>query len=277
MEQKLSAAIDKMPAFPKSVQRVLALAADIDCSPADLVDVIKHDPIFTLKVLKVVNSPFVGLRQKITSINQASVYLGVNTLKNLALGLASIGALPRRNKAGFDMEAFWLHSLATGVAARELAAELKLETTLREDLFSAGLLHDVGKAVFALYMPEEYRLVLAELAAAPQTSLLRAEAAALGLSHPQMGARLARKWALPALLHDALALHHTTDAAPLPALCVQGADLAVKSLGHFYAAEPMPLAAPAVCELFGRDIGELASAMPDFDKHFQKARIFIEV
>ena len=63
-------AVEKMPAFPKSVQQVLQLTADINCLPKDLVNVIKNDPVFTLKILKVVNSPFMGLANKITSIHQ---------------------------------------------------------------------------------------------------------------------------------------------------------------------------------------------------------------
>jgi len=81
-------AVDKIPAFPKSVQQVLSLTADVNCSPRDLVDVLKNDPIFTMKIIKVVNSPFMGLAHQISSIQQACVYLGVNTLKNLALSLA---------------------------------------------------------------------------------------------------------------------------------------------------------------------------------------------
>ena len=112
VKKKLLAAVEKMPAFPKSVHQVLKLAADINCSQKDLVEVIKNDPVFTLKILRLVNSAYFGLSREITSINHASVYLGLNTLKNVALGLAAVGAIPKISGGGRDMGAFWLHSLA---------------------------------------------------------------------------------------------------------------------------------------------------------------------
>jgi putative nucleotidyltransferase with HDIG domain len=183
-------AVDKMPAFPKSVQQVLQLTADINCSPKELVNVIKLDPIFTMKMLKVVNSPFVGLAQQVTSIQQASVFLGINTIKNLALSLATIGALPRTNKAGFNMNEFWLHSLAVAAIARRLAERIGVEKNRASDYFSAGLLHDIGKGVFALYLPETFKNAL-DRARDETMPLYLAEIECVGVSHAAIGATLA--------------------------------------------------------------------------------------
>lgn len=74
LSQKLAAAVDGMPAFPKSVQRILELTRDVNSTPKDLVDVIDKDPVVTVKVLKVVNSSYYSLPKQITSIGHAVVY-----------------------------------------------------------------------------------------------------------------------------------------------------------------------------------------------------------
>ena len=103
MNRKISDAVEKMPAFPKSVQKLLELTRDINCQPKQLVSVIETDPVMTVKILKVLNSAYYSLPNKITSVNRSVVYLGINTIKNLALSIAAIGVLPKQNKAGlFD-------------------------------------------------------------------------------------------------------------------------------------------------------------------------------
>src|SRR3954463_10475687 len=97
LNNRLSTAVERMPAFPKSVQRILELTRDINCSPKELVAVIEKDPVIAIKILRIVNSAYFSLPSKITSINQSVVYLGLNTLKNLALNFSTIGMLPRQN------------------------------------------------------------------------------------------------------------------------------------------------------------------------------------
>src|SRR5262245_9703103 len=103
--------VDNMPTFPSSAHRIIELTNDMNCAPKDLVKVIEHDPILTLNVLKLVNSAYFGLAAKVTSVKHAVVYLGINTVKNLALSIAAMGALPSQNELGFNMSNFWWHSL----------------------------------------------------------------------------------------------------------------------------------------------------------------------
>jgi len=269
-------AVDKMPGFPKSVQQVLQLTANINCSPKDLVNVIKLDPVFTMRILKIVNSPFVGLAQKVTSIHQASVFLGINTIKNLALSLATIGALPRTNKAGFDMTGFWLHSLAVAAIARRLAERLGVDRNSITDYFSAGLLHDIGKGVFALYLPLEFKKALA--LAINGTRLFSAESQAIGINHAEIGALVAAKWGLPKALTQSIADHHAPLAQRFDLTdCVFAADQASKILAYGNAGETVvePFPAP-LAERFGAELHELLDAMPDLGEEMEKSRIFVQ-
>lgn len=224
--------VDKIPAFSQSVSRVLALASDINCQARDLVEVVSRDPVLTMKILRLVNSSFFGRPFKVTSIHQALVNIGLNTLKNTALSLALLGVLPRKSASGLDIDALWLHCLAVGLAARRLALATGLPRGEAEDFFVAGLLHDVGKLVFAQYLPKQYAQALAS-AAADQLPLHVAEKRFLGATHAQAGALLVQRWKLSDALVLGLARHHTPNAGEPSKVAdiLFTANLAVKKLG----------------------------------------------
>lgn len=279
IKTKLMSAVEKMPAFPKSVHQVLKLAGDINCSQKELVEVIKKDPVFTLKILRLVNSAYFGLSREITSINHASVYLGLNTLKNVALGLAAVGAIPATNVAGLDMGAFWLHSLGVATATRMLGSMLGVSRDEAADYFAAGLLHDIGKVVFALYMPQEFKQV-SDKAAAESIPLTVAELAVIGVTHADIGSMLAEKWNLPGDLHDAIARHHTPNEGDPSQLvdCVFAANQISKRLvfgsAGDYTVEVLP---EAIKARFSLDIEGLIKEMPTLDEEVEHARIFIKL
>jgi putative nucleotidyltransferase with HDIG domain len=191
LSQKLMAAVDGMPAFPKSVQKILELTRDVNCAAKDLVQVIDKDPVVTVKILKVVNSAYYSLPKQITSISHAVVYLGFNTIKNVALSIAAIGMLPKDNAAGFDGQQYLIHSLATASIAKLLAA--RVDNADPMDCFIAGLLHDFGKVVFAQFMPKEYRKAL-DISRQNGSSLHLALREVIGVDHAVVGAMLAKKW-----------------------------------------------------------------------------------
>lgn len=206
LEQKLAAAVEKMPAFPKSVQKILELTRDANCEPKDLVQVIEKDPVITVKVLKVLNSAYYSLPKKITSINQSVVYLGFNTIKNMALSIAAIGILPKRNEAGFDVQQYLLHSLTTAAIAKKLAE--RFDDIDPMDSYIAGLLHDFGKVVFAQFMPEEFKTALEE-SRQNTIPLNRVLHHAIGADHTVVGSMLAEKWQFPPHLVAAIRHHHS--------------------------------------------------------------------
>lgn len=207
LQTKLEAMVDAMPAFPQSVHRVLDLTADLNCSPKDVVQAIEHDPVMTAKMLKLVNSAFYSLPRKITSMNHAVVYVGVNTVKNMALSIATVGMLPKNNKAGIDMSAFLLHSLATASIARQLSEFVDKEGFDAVDFFVAGLLHDFGKVVLVRSLPEDFAKAV-RLAAEQGRNLVEVEQEVMGVNHGQVGAVLGEKWQFPDALVQAIREHH---------------------------------------------------------------------
>lgn len=279
VKAKLLSAVEKMPAFPKSVSEVLRLTADVNCSQKALVEVIKRDPVFTLKILRLVNSAYFGLSREITSINHASVYLGLNSLKNVALGLAAVGAIPESASKHIDMGAFWLHSLAVATATRMLGLKLGVSRDDSSDYFAAGLLHDIGKAVFALYLPSEFEEA-SRKALEPGASLFRCEMEVIGATHADIGGMLAEKWNLPVELYDAISGHHAVGQGESSQMvdCLFAANQICKKLAFGAAGDFEIQALPeSITDRFSMNMEELIADMPTLDEEVEHARIFIKL
>ncbi|ATX80039.1 HD-like signal output (HDOD) domain, no enzymatic activity [Mariprofundus aestuarium] len=195
LKRRLTIMVDSMPAFPESVCRIIEITTDINCSPKDLVKVIERDPVMTMKILKMVNSAFFALSRNVSSVQHALVYLGLNTVKNLAVSVATIDALPRQSIPELKMSDFLTHSLATASVAQWLAKN-KLHIRDASDHFVAGLLHDFGKAVFIQFEPATYGKLIRE-AKEKGLPLKLVEMEHLGISSAEVGAMLAESWKLP--------------------------------------------------------------------------------
>jgi putative nucleotidyltransferase with HDIG domain len=179
--------VDSMPAFSPATVKVVSLASRLNTSPAEIVAAIRLDPVLTGKVLQLVNSAYFELAQRVTSLNRAVVYLGINTIKNLALSTAVMQAFESKNNTLANLiRPAWRHSLATAVSAKLLAVASGADPKQLEEYFIAGLLHDVGKIIlmqaFHETLPHDGKLSVA------------AERERYGIDHCQLGADTLRRW-----------------------------------------------------------------------------------
>ena len=267
-----------MPAFPRSVQRILELTRNINCLPKDLVGVVEKDPVMTMKFLRVINSAYYGLPQKITSVAQSVVYLGINTVKNLALSFAAVGILPRMNTAGFDVQRYLLHSLVVAGVARQLATQFARGEVDPGDCYIAGLLHDFGKVVFAQFLAVEFRGALAH-AVEHSVPLHEAEQAVIGVSHGLVGALLAKRWAFPEHLVDCIRDHHNPLAEPSGMMdCLRVADQVVRYRAIGDSGNPWrETEAPGAPQRFGDDLEAIVAKLGTLDKIVEEAMVFAQV
>ena len=267
-----------MPAFPRSVQRILELTRSINCLPKDIVAVIEKDPVMTMKIFKVINSAYYNLPNKITSIGQSVVYLGINTIKNLALGFAAAGILPRMNVEGFDVQRYLLHSLVVAGVARQLGSQFAKEETDPSDCYIAGLLHDFGKVVSAQFLPAEFRKAL-EYSSEHSVPLHEAERLVIGVDHGVIGALLAKRWAFSELMVDLIRDHHDSSAPNSAALdCLRVADQVVRYNQIGDSGNPWRDSEPAAApERFGDDIESLVVQMGSLDRIVAEARMFAQL
>jgi HD-like signal output (HDOD) protein len=232
--KELLDAIDRIQAFPVSVQNILKLARDSTSSPRDLVEVIQRDPIVTIKVLRVVNSAYYSLPRQMTSIDHAVVFLGFNTIKNLALGIAAVSLVPESLHTTLDHKAYLQHSLAAAAVARQLGT--RFAAAEANDFFIGGLLHDFGKMVLAQVMPAQFRKAL-EFGLWHEVSLHTALMEVTGLDQAEVAAMLLAHWHFPAILVDGIRNQYVRDeSAPPLSVCIYAANQICKHHGLDFAA-----------------------------------------
>jgi putative nucleotidyltransferase with HDIG domain len=278
LSKKLSEAVDKMPAFPKSVQRILELSRSMNCPPKELVAVIEKDPVMTLKLLRILNSAYYSFPKQITSVNQSVIYLGMNTIKNMALSFAVVGVLPQHNAAGFDMQRYLMHSLSTASLARMLCQKFGDDDTDPGDCYLAGLLHDFGKVVFAQFMPDEFKTAMT-YSSDNNIPLHFAEQHIIGVDHTVAGAMLVEKWQFQKSLSDTIRhLHDDTHNDSTMHSCLFVADQISKHCAIGDAGNPIVEALPpGITEHFGGNLEDVMVQLGDLSKIMEEASSFAHV
>jgi len=198
--------------LPSACVRINEIVDDPNSSLDDIGKIVAQDPALTLRILKIANSPFYGLSKQIETVNRAVSVLGTTQLRDLVLATSAVQTFDGIPNELITMDAFWRHSIACGIAARELG---KLVMRNRADaLFVAGLLHDIGQLVIFNKLPEESKQVLLyALEGTENEDVFSAEIHLLGFSHCDVGAELVRDWNLPPLYQECIEFHHTPEKA----------------------------------------------------------------
>ena len=199
-------------------------------SIADIAKIISEDLGLTARILKLANSPLFGYFSKIETITQAVTIIGVLQVRELALALSVMDVFAGIPESMVNMDQFWRHSLATGLAARLLATSQR-EASL-ERFFVAGILHDVGRLVMYIRVPE-LSLELLERCRNTGELLYRAERELFGFDHAEVGGALLRRWKIPARVAEPVERHHSSQKAeqyPREASMLHFADIVAHAL-----------------------------------------------
>ncbi|MBI4575536.1 MAG: HDOD domain-containing protein [Planctomycetes bacterium] len=279
LEERIYEYINRMPSLSPTVVKVNELANDINASPRDLVKVIRMDPVLTAKVLKLINSAYFAMSNDITSLERALILLGVNTVKNLALSTAVISTMSKPDvDKSVDMDAIWLHSLAVGCAAKDLAMAKGMPKNTLEEYFITGLLHDIGEILVMQYMPETYRQIV-ERMAENCCGALAAEQEVLELCHTEIGGLIADKWRLTGALTESIRDHHAPDpeSPNAPTVCiVHVADYLSQQRGFIYSGEQVhPGVSEDVWAKLGLDEARCTEAVAHLNDELDKAKVFL--
>lgn len=234
---QILALLKQLPSLPSAVGELLASFDSEDTDISRIARQIACDQALTARVLRVANSSFYGLQHKVGTINEAVVVLGFRAVRSMVLAVSINGAFRPAYCPGFDPQVYLRHSVATGIAARALAAQ----TGHNPDLaFTGGILHDIGQLVLAANFSQQYAKALAYRNGL-DCFLVQAEREILGLDHAEVGGLLAEAWCFPAALREVVAEHHTPAAALAgsPADLIHVCDSIAHGLGLGQAAEEM--------------------------------------
>jgi putative nucleotidyltransferase with HDIG domain len=222
--------LDSLPTLPIVALRLMSLTGSPDAKIKEIVQLLSADQSLTSKLLSLANSAMVGMRAPITSVQQAVVMLGFETVRNLVLSVKVFEVFQQRSVTleeasptpqgpTFDRTEFWKHSLAVATAAELLAARAKPRLNVH-DAFVCGLLHDIGKVAFDTAMPKSFARVI-EVAMLTRGDVADIERRIIGLDHGLAGKRLAEAWNLPQVITQSIWLHGAPP-PPLPGTSTNG-------------------------------------------------------
>ncbi|HEX4349570.1 MAG TPA: HDOD domain-containing protein [Verrucomicrobiae bacterium] len=219
--QEIINKVKNLPPISQAALRLVNLLEQASISNDEIVTVIKCDNVLTAKLLRACNSPYFGLDEPVSSVDQAVLMLGhqqiLHIVLTLAFGSAMVVPLP-----GYAVEAneLWRHSLLTATAAEIVAAEAYTMNVDTPVAFTVGLLHDIGKLALSQALTPEIQQEIRQLIEHEGCSRAEAEKKVLGADHGEIGACLLKSWNLPDDIIEAVANHHNPICEPRPRLSV---------------------------------------------------------
>jgi putative nucleotidyltransferase with HDIG domain len=214
LDSKIGRSLNRLPAFPATVNKVTSLINNPDSSLSELVEVIRLDQAITANILRMCNSAYFGLRHKVDNVHDAIMYLGK---KNVVRAVMAAGCSRFfKDTPGYEAEAkdLWEHAVGTALMSQILAKKiLKHEDS---QLFTAALMHDIGKIILGEFVSEKYHEIMNGMSVRA-CSFLEAEEEVLGMNHAEVGGVITAAWNFPQDIQQAIAYHHRPDRNPATA------------------------------------------------------------
>ena len=227
--QQLLSKVEVLPPSPTLLPKLLPALSDVDNNFDEVVEIIALDPALTAKLLQICNSAFFGMENPVTSVSEAVSQVGYQSVYLLVAMISGSGCFPCPAPAGVDPGRLWRHSITSAFNAKFVAESAGEDDNL---LFTAGLLHDIGKVVLGQIEPLKmvsYMYVPFNATVAVHEQLL------FGCTHAEVGATLLENWKLPEPIIAAVRWHHDPGAAPSfksIAACVALGNLLTHSADH---------------------------------------------
>ena len=217
--------IGSLPTVPESLRKLSRIIENQKVSLNEISGFVQSDPAITFRILKMVNSAAYGFPGRIASVSHAIMLLGLNVVKGLLLGISVFELMQKAMKGLYE------HSMGCAAAARIIAQKKGLREP--EEVYVAGLLHDIGKVVMALEFTGEYEAALS-CVVTKNISIGEAENLFFADNHAVLGGVLSEKWRFPKKLTETILYHHVPHAAkfaPLETAIVHFADILIKARG----------------------------------------------
>ena len=197
--------LKNLPTLPHILLKLFESCSQDSVDLIEIAAIVGKDPSLSAKILKLVNSAYFGLPQKVQEINQAVVIVGTSGIRNMAICACVYEAFPKPKKNGnFNLKMFWWHSLRCAFLSKSIASEVNSDQ--RDEAFVSGLLHDIGKVVLWLNCQAAYEALLGDCRGDGQ-QLIEGEAR-LGATHCEVAAWLLDRWNFQPMISDAVRYHH---------------------------------------------------------------------
>jgi putative nucleotidyltransferase with HDIG domain len=199
----------KLPTLPRVVAKINALIDDPAVGVREIGSAVAEDAPTAARVLKIANSAYFGLRERVLTTEHATAVLGMRMLRTVAMQASVISRFEYLESSNdFDLEALWKHAILTGQVCSAIVKRSRTKLGISPDeAHVIGLLHDIGKVLMLEAMPEPF-LAAMRAARAGEGPEHACEERAMGFDHAQVGAMVASYWGLPRTVPDAIQHHH---------------------------------------------------------------------
>lgn len=221
-----------LSSLPAVVQELEAALDKGDASMDDLGEIVKKDTDLTARLLRLANSSFYGFPKGVETVGEALSLIGIEQMKQLLSGSSVIEYFQNIPSDMVNMRSFWEHSIATGIASKVIAIQRRVPDP--ELYFVSGLIHDIGRLVFYLRLPELMESLFEKYNQDDSRPLHLLEKERLGFDHGEIGGALLKKWDFPSSLVDAVKYHHRPAYADLyytESAVIHFADFVVHAIG----------------------------------------------
>ncbi len=199
--------IERLPSVPRVYFQLLQALARENATAKDVAQILAQDPAMCAKILQIVNSAFFRLSREVTRIEDAVAYLGFVSIKQLVLAVEVF----KGGDGGMaeSLERLQQHAMLVG----RIAAGMLTDRRRKDDAFTAGLLHDIGKLLLLMNLPSQTEQVTAELRTCDEP-MYAVEQRIFGVTHAEIGACLLGIWGVPDPIVEVVAYHHTPEQVP---------------------------------------------------------------
>ena len=202
--------LGELPLLPQVAARVMRISEASSTSSEELQNLIRTDQALTAKVLRIANSAMFGMRREVVTLTQAMLTLGFLTARSVVVA-ASVKNLFSRGTVGPHDRTLWEHALVTAIAGSAFSKAMRFPET--EEVFLAGLMHDIGKTLLSLKYPEPYGALL-DRVIQQEGDGLTLELEAFGFDHAMVGEALFGFWNIAKSTQAAVRWHHDPSQAP---------------------------------------------------------------
>lgn len=230
--EEIIARIDQLPRLPGPALRLIEVLNDPDASISDIVDTIRFDQAITARVLRLCNSASFGLARKVASIDDAIKLVGTAKVLELVMAAHSESFFSGAQEGyGLGRHDLWQHSIGVAIGAQRFGQDLQLPAT--SALFTAGLMHDVGKLVLDQYVQRETDR-LQGIAYDGGATFFEAERQIFGIDRAELSARIVESWDFPEAIAHAIRHHaapHLLDPSDPLVDCLYLADVTCVLMG----------------------------------------------
>ncbi len=268
--------VGQVASLPQIFMKVEETLNNPASSSQHLARIIEEDPALTARLLRLANSAYYGFAAKIESVNHAITAMGTQQLRELVLACSVLKLFKDVPEDLVNMELFWRHSIACGVIARTIAS-LRFETNV-ERFFVAGLLHDIGRLIMFMQLPEEM-LPIFDKARQEKQLLFKIEREVLGFNHAKLGSLLLANWKLAPRLIECIEWHHAPAMAklyPIDAAIVHTSDVIANAMEMGTSGERLvPELRDSAWDLLGLPVESLEQILKTLNEQYAHAVSFI--